>query len=50
MLLVEMLMNYLNVAANFPALSLDVVQRVVDLLRVCIVMAYFDPSAYGKTC
>jgi hypothetical protein len=34
LLLLEMIMNYLNVAANLPQLSIDVVQRVVDLLRV----------------
>lgn len=34
LLLVDMLVGCLNVAANFPNLSLDVMQRVVDLLRV----------------
>jgi hypothetical protein len=29
-----MLMSYLNVAANFPVLAVDVVNRIVDILRV----------------
>ncbi len=33
-LLLSMLTNYLNVAANFPTLTMDVMQRVVDLLRL----------------
>jgi vacuolar protein sorting-associated protein 54 len=33
-LLVSLLTNYLNVAANFPTLTMDVMQRVVDLLRL----------------
>lgn len=33
-LLISMLMDYLNVAANFPTLTMDVMQRVVDLLRL----------------
>ncbi len=39
LLLLGMLMEYLNVAANFPNLAMDVMQRVVDLLRVraCVV-------------
>jgi len=32
--LVSLLTNYLNVAANFPTLAMDVMQRVVDLLRL----------------
>lgn len=34
LLLVEMVLSYLNLAANFPVLCVDVVQRVVDLFRV----------------
>lgn len=34
LLLLGMLMESLNVAANFPSLAMDVMQRVVDLLRV----------------
>lgn len=34
LLLVEMVLSYLNLAANFPVLTVDVVQRVVDLFRV----------------
>ncbi|KAM3577725.1 hypothetical protein VYU27_000269 [Nannochloropsis oceanica] len=34
LLLVTLLSNYLNVAANFPTLAMDVMQRVVDLLRL----------------
>jgi vacuolar protein sorting-associated protein 54 len=34
LLLVSLLSNYLNVAANFPTLAMDVMQRVVDLLRL----------------
>lgn len=34
LLLLEMLVGCLNVAADFPNLSLDVMQRIMDLLRV----------------
>jgi hypothetical protein len=34
LLLLGMLMEYLQVAAHFPSLAMDVMQRVVDLLRV----------------
>lgn len=34
LLLLGMLTESLNVAANFPSLAMDVMQRVVDLLRV----------------
>ena len=46
-LLVSMLMNYLNVAANFPTLTMDVMQRVVDLLRVSHVMLLLPDDILG---
>lgn len=46
LLLLGMLMESLNVAANFPSLSMDVMQRVADLLRVRLVAAFVSVSLH----